>query len=204
MSKVFAISRYAVFVVAILSISCNCSAGDDNLNSQSKVGARRITANDLLGKRDSLAFCYGGFRHETREKAPSINQIKEDLCILSAMGGNLLRTYNTQQFAHASRLLQAIEELRNENPDFEMYVMLGAWIDCEKAWTDDANHDQENLQNNQAEIAAAVHLAQRHPDTVKIIAVGNEAMVHWATSYFVRPRIIHKWVVHLQKSSFGE
>ncbi|MEI2710580.1 MAG: hypothetical protein V9E96_16435 [Chitinophagaceae bacterium] len=29
---------------------------------------------------------------------------------------------------------------------------------------------------------------------IKIISVGNEAMVHWATSYYVTPNIILKWV----------
>ena len=33
---------------------------------------------------------------------------------------------------------------------------------------------------------------------VKVIAVGNEAMVHWATQYYVAPSIILKWVNHLQ------
>ena len=31
-------------------------------------------------------------------------------------------------------------------------------------------------------------LAQQHPDIVKVIAVGNEAMVHWAASYFRGPK----------------
>jgi exo-beta-1,3-glucanase (GH17 family) len=33
---------------------------------------------------------------------------------------------------------------------------------------------------------------------VKIIAVGNEAMVKWASSYFVQPSVILKWVNFLQ------
>ena len=37
-----------------------------------------------------------------------------------------------------------------------------------------------------------------YDDIVKIISVGNEAMVHWATSYFVRPAVILKWVSYLQ------
>ena len=41
-------------------------------------------------------------------------------------------------------------------------------------------------------------LAQKHPDIIKVIAVGNEAMVHWAASYFVAPKVILGWVHHLQ------
>jgi exo-beta-1,3-glucanase (GH17 family) len=80
-----------------------------------------------------------------------------------------------------------------------MYVMIGAWIDCEGAWTDTVNHELEDVENNTAEIAAAVALANQYPDIVKIIAVGNEAMVHWAGSYFVQPGVILKWVNHLQQ-----
>jgi exo-beta-1,3-glucanase (GH17 family) len=91
-----------------------------------------------------------------------------------------------------------ITELKAENPNFEMYVMLGVWIDCINAWTDHMpNHDIESP-DNAAEIERAVALAFKYPDIVKILAVGNEAMVKWATSYYVQPNIILKWVCHLQ------
>ena len=57
-----------------------------------------------------------------------------------------------------------------------------------------------NVENeeNSAEIARAVALANEYPDIVKVLAVGNEAMVKWATSYYVQPGVILKWVNHLQ------
>ena len=77
--------------------------------------------------------------------------------------------------------------LKSEDPSFEMYVMLGAWIDCKNAWTDQpVNHELESREN-EGEIARAVALANKYPDIVKVIAVGNEAMVKWATSYYVQP-----------------
>jgi exo-beta-1,3-glucanase (GH17 family) len=95
--------------------------------------------------------------------------------------------------------LIAITELRAENKNFEMYVMLGAWIDCENAWTSlTPNHEIESEKANSDEIKRAVELANAYPDIVKIIAVGNEAMVNWATNYFVRPSVILKWVNYLQ------
>ena len=76
--------------------------------------------------------------------------------------------------------------------------MLGALIDSLNAWTDkEPNHDVES-EANEAEIQRAVDLAIKYPDIVKIIAVGNEAMVKWAASYFVQPNVILKWVNHLQ------
>ena len=35
---------------------------------------------------------------------------------------------------------------------------------------------------------------REYPDIVKVLAVGNEAMVRWATSYYVQPSVILKWV----------
>ncbi len=157
------------------------------------------TAKDILGNPKYQAISYGGYRKTSRDDQPTVKELKEDLRILSAMGIRILRTYNTQQYAQAENLLKAIAELKLENPDFEMYVMLGAWIDCEGGWGPSPNHEAGSVENNTAEINAAVALAKRHPDTVKIIAVGNEAMVHWAASYFVRPKVILKWVNHLQK-----
>lgn len=156
-----------------------------------------VTAADILGNSEYLAISYGGYRAKTRNEQPTIAQLKEDMKILAAMNIKLLRTYNVQ-LKQASNLLEAISQLKKEDANFEMYVMLGAWIDCENAWTGKApNHNKESLQNA-AEIDRAVALAKKYPNIVKIIAVGNEAMVKWAASYYVQPNVILKWVNHLQ------
>lgn len=157
-----------------------------------------ITAKDILGNPDYLAISYGGYRKETRDIQPTLSELKEDLKIMAVMGIKILRTYNVQ-LPHASNVLKAIRELKKEDPGFEMYVMLGAWIDCENAWTNlPPNHDIES-ENNASEIDRAAALAKQYPDIVKIVAVGNEAMVRWATNYFVQPHVILKWVNHLQE-----
>lgn len=157
-----------------------------------------ITAADILGNPDYLAMSYGGYREISRETVPTVEQIKDDMKLLEAMGVKIIRTYNSQQFAQAENILKAIRELKNEDSDFEMYVMLGAWIDCKNAWTEKTIHDIESLENNTAEINAAVKMANEYSDIVKVIAVGNEAMINWAASYYVTPDIILKWVNHLQ------
>lgn len=158
-----------------------------------------ITAADILGNPEYLAFSYGGYRENTRAVVPTIKELKDDMKILSAMGIKLIRTYNTQQFGHTANLLQAIKQLKDEDPSFEMYVMLGTWIECEGAWSASANHNAGNVENNTAEIEAAVKMAQTYPYIVKIIAVGNEAMVQWAINYFVYPNVILKWVDYLKE-----
>ena len=155
------------------------------------------TAADILGNPDYPAISYGGYREKTRAIEPTISQVKEDMKILFAMGIRILRTYNVQM-PHTQNVLKAIKELKKEDPNFEMYVMMGVWIDCKNAWTgQEPNHEEESEQNA-GEINRAVVLAKAYPDIVKIIAVGNEAMVRWATSYFVRPNVILKWVNYLQ------
>ena len=160
-----------------------------------------ITAADILGNPNYIAMSYGGYRENTRDIQPTVSDIKEDMKILSAMDIKVLRTYNTK-LQQVSNLLKAISELKKEDPNFEMYVMVGAWISCEGAfkWTDTVtpNHDVEDEQENAAEIERAAALANQYPDIVKMIAVGNEAMVKWATSYYVQPGVILKWVNYLQ------
>lgn len=157
------------------------------------------TASQILGDSNYLAICYGGYRTHTRDSQPTLFQIKEDLQLLSAIGIKMLRTYNTQ-YPETDNILKAITELQSENPNFEMHVMLGAWINCENAWTNVApNHEREDKKANAEEIQRAVELANQYPQIVKIISVGNEAMVKWATRYYVTPHIILNWVNHLQK-----
>ncbi len=156
------------------------------------------TAADILGNSDYPAIAYGGYRNHDRSKAPSITDIKEDLKILNAAGFRVLRTYHARLYEHTPRLLQAIREMKEADPNFEMYVMLGTWMQCENAFTAQANHAKADTLNNKAEITQAVALAQKYPEIVKVIAVGNESMVHWAATYFVEPGIILRWVAHLQ------
>ncbi len=175
--------------ILLLFMSCNTNT-KNNTSSE-------MTAEKLLGNKDYQAICYGGYRTNSRENEPTIEELKEDVKILSAMNIKIIRTYNVHH-QEASNLLKAISELKNEDSQFEMYVMLGAWIDCKNAWTElPPIHNQES-DRNAIEIKEAVRLTNQYPEIVKIIAVGNEAMVKWATSYYVTPNIILKWVNHLQ------
>jgi exo-beta-1,3-glucanase (GH17 family) len=183
----FSIKLLLIISFASLLFGCNQESKTD------------ITAADILGNPEYLAFSYGGYRENTREVVPTIEELKDDMKILSAMGVKLIRTYNTQQYGHTANLLQGIKQLKDEDSSFEMYVMLGTWIECEGAWSASANHKAGNVENNTAEIEAAVKMAQTYPDIVKIIAVGNEAMVQWAINYFVYPNVILKWVNYLKE-----
>lgn len=184
-----------LILLVFLVMSCKESKQKEHTaNDQTE---KEVTAKDILGNSSYLAISYGGYRKSSRDFQPSIGELKEDMKILHAMNIRILRTYNVQ-LAHASNILKAIRELKDEDPTFEMYLMLGAWIDCKNAWTDKPLDHNIESENNAAEIDRAVSLAQEYPEIVKIIAVGNEAMVKWATSYYVQPNVILKWVTHLQ------
>ncbi|WP_370392502.1 glycosyl hydrolase family 17 protein [uncultured Winogradskyella sp.] len=189
-TRILWITALLVFV-----LSCNDKKNKD-LKSVTQI-SKNVTAKDILGNPKYMAISYGGYREKTRDIQPTIEELKDDMKILSAMGIKVLRTYNVQ-LPHATNVLKAIRELKKENPDFEMYVMLGAWIDCLNAWTDKPVDHNVESPNNKDEIARAVAIANQYPDIVKVLAVGNEAMVKWATNYYVQPSVILKWVTYLQ------
>lgn len=182
MNKVF-------YILFLLLVACNT-------NTKNRV-LTKMTAEKILGNPKYQAICYGGYRTNTRDKEPSLAELQEDLKLLSAMNIKIIRTYNVH-FKEAENLLKAITELKRQDANFEMYVMLGAWIDCKNAWTNLPPIHHLESERNETEIKEAVRLTNQYPDIVKIIAVGNEAMVKWATSYYVTPDIILKWVNYLQ------
>lgn len=159
---------------------------------------QKKTAAEILGNPEYRAISYSGYRGLTLDEQPTIPELKEDMKILSALGIKIVRTYKVYLEA-VPNLLKAIRELKAEDPSFEMYVMMGVWIDAKNAWTDEPERIRnEESPRNAEEIERAVKLAKEYPDIVKIIAVGNEAMVHWQWDYYVEPGIILKWVNHLQ------
>lgn len=183
--------------IILLFASCNESKSDANQEPVKE--EKSLIAKDILGNPDYLAMSYGGYRYADHSIEPTVEELREDMKLLSAMGVKIIRTYKLLK-PQAANLVKVISEMKKEDPNFEMFVMLGAWVDCKNAfYTNDAepDHDQEN-EENPAEIARAVELASQYPDVIKIIAVGNEAMVKWATSYYVQPGVILKWVNHLQ------
>ena len=184
---------FFLIIVSIIIVSCN-KKSKTNTSMQHR---KDVTAKDIIGNPEYLAISYGGYRHSDHGIEPTLEELKEDMKILAAMGIKVLRTYKVHK-PHAANVLKAIQELKKEDPSFEMYVMLGIWIDCKNAWTELPPNHEEESERNKTEIETAVKLAQEYQDIVKVLAVGNEAMVKWATSYFVQPWVILKWVNYLQ------
>ncbi len=189
------IIRYCALILVIGVIwSCGKSKKKEVDQVEEK---QELTAKDILGNPDYLAMSYGGYRHPDHSIEPTLGELKEDMKILHALGIRMLRTYKVH-LPQAENLLKVISELKKEDSNFEMYVMLGAWIDCKNAWTDQEPIHNEESADNTPQMEKAVALANQYPDIVKVIAVGNEAMVKWAATYYVEPWVILKWVNYLQ------
>jgi exo-beta-1,3-glucanase (GH17 family) len=191
--------KTSVLLIAIMFVfSCQNQTKKDRKIDVMKEKAS-LTAKDILGNPNYLAMSYGGYRYADHSIEPTLQELKEDMKLLSAIGVKIVRTYKLTK-PHASNLVKAISELKNEDPNFEMYVMLGVWINCKNAfsWENGEPIHNEESEDNAAEVERAVKLAAKFPDIIKIIAVGNEAMVKWATSYYVEPWVILKWVKYLQ------
>ena len=192
----YILTQTAICLLTIVLMGCNNQSKQesktDNLETKPS-----LTAKDILGNPKYQAISFGAYREKTRDSQPTLKQIKDDLKLMHAMGVRIVRTYNVQ-LPHASNVAKAISELKSADNSFEMYMMLGAWIDCKNAWTElEPDHTVES-EANADEIARAVDLANKYPDIIKVLAVGNEAMVRWAASYYVQPEVILKWVTHLQ------
>ena len=194
MKKLFSATIY--FLLVMLVFSCKNETKKEN-NSNSVKEITSLTAKDILGNPNFLAMSYGGYRHVDHDIEPTLDELKEDMKLLSAMGDKIVRTYKVH-LPQAANLLKAISELKQDDPNFEMYVMLGAWINCKNAFTDEVPDHIQESEENATEIEETVRLANQYADIVKVIAVGNEAMIKWAASYYVQPSVILKWVTHLQ------
>ncbi|MDP2092952.1 MAG: glycosyl hydrolase, partial [Hydrogenophaga sp.] len=138
------------------------------------------------------AICYSGYRdgqNPGEQTYPSLDEIREDLGILRKHW-QLLRLYDCSP--HADRVLQVIAEDR-----LPFQVMLGAYLGAEMnnfgcPWG--ATYSEEQLEAsraaNDAEIERLIALANRYPDTVFSVAVGNEATVDWTDHFVPVPKMI--------------
>ena len=183
-------------LILIIGVIWSCGKTKKN-NDDQVIEKKQLIAKDILGNPNYLAMSYGGYRYADHDIEPTLDELKEDVKILYAIGIRVLRTYKVHK-PQAENLLKAISEIKQQDPSFEMYVMLGAWIDCKNAWTDQEPIHNEESADNKPQMEKAVALANQYPDIVKVIAVGNEAMVKWAASYYVAPWVILKWVNYLQ------
>ena len=111
---------------------------------------------------------YGPFRKGQRpgSNGPTTEQIREDLKILHSDGWQMIRTYGTEPFA--KKVCEVIKQDK-----LPIKLMLGAWVATEKDVL-----DQQNANRQQVDLA--IELANKYPDVVCAVSVGNESQVSWS------------------------
>ena len=123
---------------------------------------------------------YGPFRDGQYPGGPnpSISNLREDLNIISKHWG-WIRVYGSRGIA-----LDILQIIREDNLDIK--VMLGAWIAKEDG-------DPDASITNKEEIDEAIKLANKFPDVVNSINIGNETMVFWS-DHIVDIRTMKKYI----------
>ena len=138
------------------------------------------------------AICYSGYREGQSPDTgvyPTYEEIFEDLLILQK-NWTYLRLYDCTK--HAETVLKVIEK---EKLNFK--VMLGAYIGAELnnfgcpwggIYTDDEL--KQNKINNFKQIKKLSKLANKYPDIIFSLSVGNEATVDWTDHYVSVDKLI--------------
>jgi hypothetical protein len=75
----------------VCSLFISCESSENKMKEK-----KGITAQEILNDPSYLAISYGGYRHRTRDIQPTMDELKDDLKILSSLGIKILRTYNLQ------------------------------------------------------------------------------------------------------------
>jgi exo-beta-1,3-glucanase (GH17 family) len=156
---------------------------------------------EKFGVAPARAICYSGFRDGQQPGGvyPSYSEVKEDLLILQQYW-KYLRLYDSDQ--HAEIVLEVIEK---EKLDFK--IMLGAFVEAEMnnfgcPWGG-GTYTEEKLEENKVlnigKIHSMIELANRYPDIIFSLSVGNEACVDWTDHYVPVNKVIE--YTHLVKQS---
>ena len=153
---------------------------------------KTLRNDDVLGIDFGNAICYSGYRENQSPidgAYPTYEQVCEDLRLLDP-NWQYLRVYDCSQ--HAELVLDAI---RTEGLDFK--VMLGADMRAEVSnpqcpWGATFAEEQliANQQANSEEIDRLIALANRYPDVVFSVSLGNEATVEWTDHMVPVERLI--------------
>ena len=156
-------SRFAT--IATLVILAGCSSMSSQYSSTSAAAesfAKREFNPTLDGKWIGNGISYGAYRDgEAPGDLTSKADILEDLQIL-APRWQLIRLYGAD--AQAENVLEVIQD--NNLP---IRVMQGIWLDKHKS-----------ADENNAQVAKAIELANRFPEIVVAVNVGNEIFVDWS------------------------
>lgn len=138
------------------------------------------------------AICYSGFRDGQHPggESPSYEEVKEDLMILQK-NWKYLRLYDCDE--HAQTVINVIH-----NEKFEFKIMLGAYIEAEMnnfgcPWGGGVYSEAQlelNCQKNEEKVQRMIDWANKFPEIIFSLSVGNEACVDWTDHYVPVQRVV--------------
>lgn len=176
----------SLIFMSLIFTGCNAGSGTKKVQSISTSAIQQQPSDLLAGI--SKAVAYSGFRtgqHPDRgegAKNPGDEQILEDLQILTKNNQfGLIRLYDCGE--NSESVLKIIQENK-----LNMKVMLGVWLHAELsahescAWLTEPIPQEtldKNKQINLKEIEAGIRLANKYPEVIVAVNVGNEALVDW-------------------------
>ncbi|NVJ61462.1 MAG: glycosyl hydrolase family 17 [Gammaproteobacteria bacterium] len=136
-----------------------------------------------------LGIAYSPYRDgqsPDNKQLPSKKQILEDLTLLTSneqLSWHLIRLYAAD--LSSERVLEVIKE--NKLP---IKVMQGAWLS-----------GNQTLEENEEQLAQVVSFANRFPNIIIAVNLGNEIFVEWSYHKFEKDEIPQylKWVKSVQK-----
>lgn len=107
---------------------------------------------------------YSGYRRQQRPGTayPSLEEIDEDMVLLTSAGFGLLRLYDTG--THAERTLKVIDD-----GNYDIKIQLGVYID-----------GKLTREHNFGLLDDAIALVEQYPDIITAVSVGNETLVSWS------------------------
>ncbi|MCC5793288.1 MAG: hypothetical protein JJT85_00955 [Chromatiales bacterium] len=178
----------ALVLAAVLGVTqlAACRADPGMPDGIGEATESRVPANELLAG-EVMAIAYSGYREgqhpDQGEGAvyPSREEILEDLQLLVEHGFGLIRLYDAGEKA-----VMTLELIREHQ--LPIRVLQGIWLSAELSnhercpWLEKPIPDDElaaNVLRNKAEVRRGIVLAQRFPELIVAVNVGNEALVEW-------------------------
>ncbi|MCF7910956.1 MAG: glycosyl hydrolase family 17 [Candidatus Cloacimonetes bacterium] len=157
----------------------------DNLQQEEPFIIRNFSPFEMAHQTEAISYgCYRRGQAPGRQ-GPSKEDIRQDLEIISQYW-ELIRVYNAD--VDTERILEVIAE--NKLP---LKMMLGVWLENE-------DNDPAKKEMNITNTLYSIKLAQRYPDIIKAVNVGNETQVFWSGHKVVTKDLI-KYIRAVRKNT---
>jgi exo-beta-1,3-glucanase (GH17 family) len=156
--------KHLLFASSLSLILAACGTTDKSDSSAPETAfEKRDFSPTLDGKWIGNGISYGAYRdgENPDDHITSRDHIKEDMDIM-ALRWNLIRLYGSDD--QAENILETIAQ-----HNLPIRVMQGIWLDAHKS-----------KEVNEKQVETAIRLANKYPEIIQAVNVGNEIFVDWS------------------------